>query len=65
MKTLEGKVAIVKIGESFITVNGMKQTLNAPAEIKNGSTMIELRSLAKAFDVNLDWNAATKTVTVN
>lgn len=61
----EGKVAIVKIGENFITVNGMKQTLNAPAEIRNGSTMIELRSLAKAFDVNLDWNAATKTVTVN
>ena len=43
----------------------MKLALNAPAEIKDGSTMIELRSLANAFEVNLDWDNATKTVTVN
>lgn len=61
----EGKVAVVKIGESTITVNGMKLALNAPAEIKDGSTMIELRSLANAFEVTLDWDNATKTVTVN
>lgn len=61
----ESKVAIVKIGESTITVNGMKLPLNVPAEIKDGSTMIELRSLANAFEVNLDWNNTTKTVTVN
>lgn len=59
------KVAIVKIGESTITVNGIKMPLNAPAEIKDGSTMIELRSLANAFSVAIDWDNATKTVTVN
>lgn len=61
----DAKVAVVKIGESTITVNGMKMPLNAPAEIKDSSTMIELRSLANAFDVELDWDGATKTVTVN
>lgn len=59
------KVAVVKIGESTITVNGIKMPLNAPAEIKDGSTMIELRSLANAFSVAIDWDNATKTVTVN
>lgn len=59
------KVAVVKIGESTITVNGTKYPLSVPAEIKDGSTMIELRSLANAFSTNIQWNAATKTVTVN
>ena len=30
----------------------------------NGSTFIELRSLASAFGVELQWDAATKTVTI-
>lgn len=59
------KVAVVKIGESTITVNGIKMPLNAPAEIKDGSTMIELRSLANAFSVAIDWEATTKTVIIN
>ena len=45
-------------------VNGTPIPLNAKAEIKNGSTFIELRSLASAFGVELQWDAATKTVTI-
>lgn len=59
------KTAIVKIGQSTITVNNTPVALSAPAEIKDGSTMIELRSLATAFGVNIQWDSATKTVTVN
>ncbi len=59
------KTAVVKIGSSTITVNNTPVALTAPAEIKNGSTMIELRSLATAFGVDISWNAATKSVSVN
>ena len=45
-------------------VNGTPLTLNAKAEIKNGSTFIELRSIANAFGTELQWDAATKMVTI-
>ncbi|MDO5061744.1 MAG: copper amine oxidase N-terminal domain-containing protein [Peptostreptococcaceae bacterium] len=61
----DSKTAIVKIGQSTISVNNTPLPLTVPAEIKDGSTMIELRSLASAFGVNIHWDAATKTVTVN
>ena len=59
------KTAIVKIGQSTITVNNTPMPLTVPAEIKNGSTMIELRSLATAFGVSIAWDAVNKSVTVN
>ncbi|WP_373844202.1 copper amine oxidase N-terminal domain-containing protein [Bacteroides heparinolyticus] len=59
------KTAVVKIGSSTITVNNTPMPLTVPAEIKNGSTMIELRSLATAFGVNIRWDAVNKSVTVN
>ena len=58
------KVASVVIGADTMYVNGTPIPLNAKAEIKNGSTFIELRSLASAFGVELQWDAATKTVTI-
>lgn len=61
----DSKTAIVKIGQSTISVNNTQLPLTVPAEIKDGSTMIELRSLASAFGVNIHWDAVAKTVTVN
>ena len=60
----DSKVASVTLGADTMYVNGTPIPLNAKAEIKNGSTFIELRSLASAFSVNLEWDAATKTVTI-
>lgn len=60
----DSKVASVTLGASTMYVNGTPIPLNAKAEIKNGSTFVELRSLAAAFSVNLEWDAATKTVKV-
>lgn len=59
------KVAIVKVGESTMTVNNTPVQLSVPSEIKDGSVMIELRSLATAFGVDISWNSVYKTVTVN
>lgn len=58
------KVASVVIGADTMYVNGTPFKLAAKAEVKNGSTFVELRSLASAFGVKLEWDAATKSVTI-
>lgn len=60
----DSKVATVVIGADTMYVNGTPFKLSAKAEIKNGSTFVELRSLASAFGVKLEWDAATKSVTI-
>lgn len=63
--TDESKVAAVVIGADVIHVNGTPIKLNAKAEVVNGTTFIELRSLATAFGVQIDWDAAAKQATVS
>ncbi len=58
------KVARVELGEKIMIVNGTPIGLSIPAELKNGVTMIELRGLANAFGVDIDWNSTQKTATV-
>lgn len=58
------KVAIVELGKNTMIVNGTPIGLSTPAELKNGVTMIELRGLASAFGVDIEWNGAQKTATV-
>lgn len=59
------KVAAVVVGAETMYVNGTPIKLNAKAEIVNGTIFIELRSLATAFGVQIDWDAAAKTATVS
>jgi len=58
------RVATVKLGDSEMIVNGVSYKLAVPAEIKNGATMIELRSLATAFGISISWDNIQKTATV-
>lgn len=58
------RVATVKLGDGEMIVNGVSYKLAVPAEIKNGATMIELRSLATVFGVTIEWNNTQKTATV-
>lgn len=58
------RVATVKLGDAEMIVNGVSYKLAVPAEVKNGATMIELRSLATVFGVNISWDNAQKTATV-
>jgi len=60
----DSKVASVVIGADTMYVNGTPFKLNAKAVIKNGSTFVELRSLAAAFGVEIQWDSATKSITV-
>lgn len=59
------KVAAVTIGSKVLYVNGTPMPLTVPAELVNDTTFVELRSLATAFGVQIDWDAAAKTATVS
>lgn len=58
------KIAVIELGKKTMIVNGTPISLSVPAELKNGVTMIELRGLANAFGVDIDWNGVQKTATV-
>ena len=60
----EQKIAVVKLGGTELVVNGTPIKLAVPAEVKNGTTMIELRSLATGFGVDIAWDNSQKTATV-
>jgi len=55
---------VLTIGSTTFTVNGMPSTLEVPAQIIGGSTMIPLRAVLEAFGYSLDWNAATNTINI-
>lgn len=53
------------IGQSFITVNGVKKAQDVPAQLINDRTMIPVRAVAEAFGCNVGWDDATYTVTID
>ena len=59
------KTAAVVIGQEIIYVNGTPIKLNAKAELIQGTTFVELKSLASAFGVDIKWDNAAKTATVS
>jgi dienelactone hydrolase len=56
-----GDINIV-IGENNIYIGGQEIQIDAPALIKNGRTMLPLRALAEALQMNIGWDEATQTV---
>ncbi len=63
--TNSDKVAAVTIGQEVLYVNGTPIPLSAKAELINGTTFVELHSLATAFGVQIAYDAATKQVIVS
>ena len=45
-------------------LDGRTLTFEVPPLIINSRTLIPLRFVAEAFDVKVDWNPATWTVTI-
>ena len=54
--------ASVKIGESFITVNGEKVLMDTKAVIIEGRTYLPARAVLEAFGLKVTYSALTKTV---
>ncbi len=53
------------IGDNKLNINGDEKTLDVPAQIIEGRTMVPVRAISEAFGAKVDWNAATGTVTVD
>lgn len=56
---------VLTINESKAKLNGREVTLDVPAQIINGRTMVPVRFIAEAMGCNVSWNAVTKTVIIN
>jgi hypothetical protein len=52
------------IGSSVIYIDGAPKSISVPPLIINGTTVLPLRVIAEALDLNVEWDAKTKTVTL-
>ncbi|QHI72922.1 N-acetylmuramoyl-L-alanine amidase family protein [Aminipila terrae] len=57
-------VVILKINNKVATVNGEGKTLDVPATIINGRTMIPVRFVAEELGFQVGWIDSTRTVTI-
>jgi hypothetical protein len=60
----DSETIIITIGSETFTTNGQNHTLDVPAQIIGGSTMIPLRAVLESVGHNLDWNENTRTVII-
>lgn len=59
----ETKIAF-KVGAAIASVNGEQMTV-PPSIQKDGTVMVPLRFVSTTLGLNVDWNAVTRTVTIN
>lgn len=59
-----GTYVELPVGSQTATVNGNRVTLDVPATIIGGSTMVPLRFLGEALGADVRWEAATRTVLI-
>lgn len=52
------------VGSTTATVNGHAKTLDVPAQIREGRTLIPARFVAEALGCAVDWAPETQTVTI-
>ncbi len=67
-KTVTGKTAKVtvklQIGSKLAVVNSDAKTLDVPAQIVDGRTMVPVRFIAESLGCKVDWDGNTKTVII-
>lgn len=54
----------VKINSDIMTVNGKNITLDVPAKIIGGRTMVPVRAISEALGCKVDWDKGSKTVII-
>lgn len=57
-------VIVITIGSDKATVNGEEVALDSPAFIENDRTYTPVRFIAEALGATVEWDDATKTVTI-
>lgn len=56
--------ALASPGKNYMDANGRMLYIKDGVKLINGSTMVPIRTLAKAFGAEVDWNGNTKTANV-
>lgn len=59
------KMIWLKANTKLTKVNGESKTIEVPAQIRNGRTMVPLRFVSEAFDAVVDWKSDSRTVLIN
>lgn len=54
----------LRIGSTAALVNGATVTLDVPAQIVGGRTLVPLRFISESLGAQVDYNAGTRTVTI-
>lgn len=52
------------IGAGIFTKNNQSISLDTPAQVIDGRTLVPVRAVSEALDCNVDWNSETKTVSI-
>lgn len=61
----KGDISIsLAINSDQLYQNGTPKTLDVPAQIMNGRTMVPVRAISEAFNCQVGWDQNTRTVTV-
>lgn len=60
--TESGNTITLQIGSNILTNNGKDTTIDVPAQIINGRTMVPLRAIFEALGADVQWNGETKTI---
>ena len=64
--TVRGQDSVrLKIGSPSASVNGIAHTLDVPAQIRQGRTMVPLRFIGESLGASVLWNAEEKLVLIS
>ena len=55
---------VITIGSSTFTTNGLNHTLDVPAQIIGGRTLVPLRAVLESVGYELEWLPATQTILI-
>jgi photosystem II stability/assembly factor-like uncharacterized protein len=58
-------VAVLRIGISTFTVDGVKKALDSPPVIKNGRTLVPIRAIIEALGGTVGWDKTARKATVS
>jgi hypothetical protein len=62
--TKDDTTIALTIGSTTATVNGRAETLDQPAVIVGSRTLVPLRFVGEALGVTVNWDGATRTVSI-
>jgi len=55
---------IISVGNYTFTTNGVSHTLDVPAQLIGGSTMLPIAAVLRSVGYEVDWNGTTRTVVI-